>query len=713
MKIIKGNSRPKAEEKNFYEVTSLIPDFNNVPFLKKEDEKLVWTLFKNVKNNWQKVQNNIKYGKKVPYTFGEKVVGIPYKIEVHSTEKNIFSQNETKLVASLTVTPSTAKEPTIGKVILLNRQNSNVNVAKFNESLSAEARTANLFGKEITFYLWEEGTKEEDKYKKPKKAKVDKNGIAKVKFNLSEYASQKTFMDFFTGDSNSTKKFFVTAIYEKKNVTNNTPVIASDTTNKNEEQSAKKDSEGVYGVVEKTTEVIAEGIEKVWDMISDKAKTAISVGREELKNVPKQNEKGECCVIDEEFFLTNYEKEFPTKDKHGKIIPLSGLIKISLRKIFKSISEYYSNEKKCCNKYKIAYMLSTVKHETGHTFNPVEEANWLSWKSRKKYFEDMYDPVLGKNKARKDKAIEIGNSSLGDGVKYFGRGYVQITGKTNYQKMTDKFNVDFVNDMTKVTDHEWAMKILIYGSEDGIFTGKKLSDYISASKQDYNNARRVINGTDEALRIAGYAEKIEKCLKIKDCNCGDSKASNHTTSNCVKCYQDHYDVASTVKWQTQFDAKWGDSKAQNVACKKTCDDILNKSGLASTSKAGADKYQTALENDKHTAIVIDSKVSKQAVEYINKQLEAGNPVQVGVDHDLNYKGGLNEGTTDHFIVIIGKGCDNGKIYYRFYDVGTKYEHKGSSTNNKLFLGSDNSLKGATVYNGNFYTVTQVRKNKKK
>ncbi|MBD3906215.1 hypothetical protein NAL32_16535 [Chryseobacterium sp. Ch-15] len=201
-------------------------------------------------------------------------------------------------------------------------------------------------------------------------------------------------------------------------------------------------------------------------------------------------------------------------------------------------------------------------------------------------------------------------------------------------------------------------------------------------------------------------------MKIKDCNCG-GKSSNSAAGNCATCHEDHYDVTSTVKWQTQFDAKWGNTQAQNVACKKTCDDILNKAGLASTSKVDADKYQTALENEKHTSLIINSAVSKQAIEYINSQLKAGNPVQVGVDHALNYKGGINEGTTDHFVVIIGKGCDGGKIYYRFYDVGTRHEDKGSSTSNKLFLGSDSSLKGATAYNGQNYTVTQVRKNKKK
>lgn len=193
-----------------------------------------------------------------------------------------------------------------------------------------------------------------------------------------------------------------------------------------------------------------------------------------------------------------------------------------------------------------------------------------------------------------------------------------------------------------------------------------------------------------------------------DC-CTDDSSDN--TGDCEHCHQNHYDLTNTIKWQTQFDSKWGNQSAQNVACKKTCDDILNKAGLASTSKTN--KYQTALENNDHSAIIINSAVSKDAIQYINEQLKAGNPVQVGVDHDLNYKGGtLNEGTTDHFVVIIGKGCDSGKVFYQFYDVGTRYEDKGSSKNNKLFLGSDNSLIGTTVYSGQTYTVSQVRKNSK-
>jgi predicted chitinase len=229
----------------------------------------------------------------------------------------------------------------------------------------------------------------------------------------------------------------------------------------------------------------------------------------------------ECgCLIDEDYFFENYEKEFPEKDRAGKEIPLAESVKTSLKKMFKSIAEYYKNEDRCCNEKQIAYLLATAKHETGHTFNPVEEANWLSWNARKKYFEEMYDPVLGKNETRKSMAMSNENTQQGDGEKYFGRGYVQLTWKKNYRRMKEKFGVDFVNDRDKAIEHEWAMKILIYGSEEGIFTGRSLSDYIKNDEADYVNARRVINGTDKASTIAVYAEKIEKCLKI-ECNCDD------------------------------------------------------------------------------------------------------------------------------------------------------------------------------------------------
>lgn len=204
-----------------------------------------------------------------------------------------------------------------------------------------------------------------------------------------------------------------------------------------------------------------------------------------------------------------------------------------------------------------------------------------------------------------------------------------------------------------------------------------------------------------------------KVFRYKElCNGGTAKNSK-VDGLCPKCGTMHYDdLVDTVVWQTQFNPKWGDKAKQNVACWKTCHDILITAGLGDGSGSQDGKFQTALENAKHTQLDINTDEAKKGVAYIDSELKAGRPILVGVDHALNYKGGtLNEGTTDHFIVIVGKGCDDGKICYRFYDVGTSHMDKGASEDNKLYLNAtDYSLKGTTAYNGSTYTVTQVRKN---
>lgn len=60
----------------------------------------------------------------------------------------------------------------------------------------------------------------------------------------------------------------------------------------------------------------------------------------------------------------------------------------------------------------------------------------------------------------------------------------------------------------------WAT---VYGMETGLFTGKKLSDYIGAVKQDYYNARQIINGHDQAETIAGFAVRFKTLLESTTC----------------------------------------------------------------------------------------------------------------------------------------------------------------------------------------------------
>jgi len=136
----------------------------------------------------------------------------------------------------------------------------------------------------------------------------------------------------------------------------------------------------------------------------------------------------------------------------------------------------------------LAYMLATAYHETAHTFQPVEE--------------------IGKGRGR-----PYGAADPATGQTYYGRGFVQLTWKRNYQTFTDLLGVDLVNDPGLALDPDDAYKIMSIGMAKGLFTGKKLPDYINDQKCDYVNSRRIINALDRADLIAGYAQKFEAILK--------------------------------------------------------------------------------------------------------------------------------------------------------------------------------------------------------
>jgi hypothetical protein len=98
---------------------------------------------------------------------------------------------------------------------------------------------------------------------------------------------------------------------------------------------------------------------------------------------------------------------------------------------------------------------------------------------------------------------------------YVGMGFVQLTWKANYEKASRRLGVDFVSDPKLLLKPEYSAKILVIGSKEGWFTGKKLSDYITLNKSDFINARRIINGTDKASLIAGYASEYDRLLKAE------------------------------------------------------------------------------------------------------------------------------------------------------------------------------------------------------
>jgi len=95
---------------------------------------------------------------------------------------------------------------------------------------------------------------------------------------------------------------------------------------------------------------------------------------------------------------------------------------------------------------------------------------------------------------------------------YFGRGYVQLTWKRNYQIWSDITGADLVNFPDRALEPTIAAFVLVKGMNEGLFTGKRLSQYINAERCDYFNARRTVNGVFHADIIEKAAKAIEAVL---------------------------------------------------------------------------------------------------------------------------------------------------------------------------------------------------------
>jgi putative chitinase len=142
----------------------------------------------------------------------------------------------------------------------------------------------------------------------------------------------------------------------------------------------------------------------------------------------------------------------------------------------------------------LAYILATAYHETGFDFIPKYEYGKLEYFVRKYWLNSKV-------------AKWLGNDNAQDAFECRGRGLVQITGENNYTYFGIRNNPDAALEINK------AIEILYKGMLEGIFTTKKLSKYINEKECYFVSARRVVNGTDCAEKIATYADSFLSILK--------------------------------------------------------------------------------------------------------------------------------------------------------------------------------------------------------
>jgi len=182
-------------------------------------------------------------------------------------------------------------------------------------------------------------------------------------------------------------------------------------------------------------------------------------------------------IYNRELFFTEYRKYF------GKLSQqqVNGLEFI--------LSKFETSEK-LTRQDAQAYTLATIQFETAHTFQPITEYGSQKYLKGKSYYP------------------------------FIGRGYVQLTWKSNYKAFGDVLGIDLVSNPHLANEPETAWLILEEGMtdlspQDPEFTKWSIEDFFNDEKQDFYNARKIINPKDydSYKPIASNAERFYKVLK--------------------------------------------------------------------------------------------------------------------------------------------------------------------------------------------------------
>ena len=138
------------------------------------------------------------------------------------------------------------------------------------------------------------------------------------------------------------------------------------------------------------------------------------------------------------------------------------------------------------DKEMVCVALATIRAETGG-FIPISEyVSSLNSTTKSNPF-DLYDPgtKIGE---------ELGNVQPGDGARFCGRGFVQLTGRTNYTRIGNELHVNLAASPGLTTDPATAGKILaqfLYDHQDAI--------RVALGQSNLAAARKAVNGGSNGL----------------------------------------------------------------------------------------------------------------------------------------------------------------------------------------------------------------------
>ncbi len=158
------------------------------------------------------------------------------------------------------------------------------------------------------------------------------------------------------------------------------------------------------------------------------------------------------------------------------------------------------------------YFLAQIAHETGGLTRSVENLNYSAerltqiWPTRFPTIESAKPYANNPEKlANKVYANRMGNGppESGDGYRYRGRGYIQITGKDGYRQTGLRAGIDLVANPERAIANEDALRVAC-----AFWKWKELNPLCDA--RNFEEVTRRINGG-----LIGYDDRLEWLEKVR------------------------------------------------------------------------------------------------------------------------------------------------------------------------------------------------------
>ena len=167
---------------------------------------------------------------------------------------------------------------------------------------------------------------------------------------------------------------------------------------------------------------------------------------------------------------------------------------------------------------RLSHFFAQLVHESG--LKPISENLNYSEKGLLITFKKYFNNITAKEYARKPEKIANkvyanregnGNEQSGDGWKYRGRGFIQITLKNNYINLSKDTDIDYVNNPDLLLNEADSMIAALWYWD-------KIKANELADKDDLDKISDRINIGRDTIKIGdsnGYSDRYKHLLKLK------------------------------------------------------------------------------------------------------------------------------------------------------------------------------------------------------